>query len=207
MRSVAGSLREVQEALHADHWRERFPTLYKAIGPHTHRAWTAAALGSAVFSVAFWVFALLGQGTYPVPEGDAAGDGTAFAPTVAVLYFALTLVAGPLFVHTLGRWLDRWAERFKFEDSVVVFLGVGVALAAVPVAIATLAGPGLHAFLASLFLFGLPIVLATGLARAYLPRVLRSPRATNVVFGIAALPPVVVLLFLLGLYVAQGSEG
>ncbi len=206
MRSVVVSVREAQAALHADGWRERFPTAYKIAGPSTHRAWTASALGTAVFSVGFWFFTLAGKGTYPVPEGGEAADGTAFAPTVMIVYFAITVVVCPLFVHTVGAWLDRWAEQFKFEDSVLIFAGIGVGLAAVPVTIATLAGPGLHGLVAALFLFGIPVTLATMLTRVYLPRVLRSPLATNVVFGLAALPQVLVLLGLLGLYVAQGAE-
>jgi hypothetical protein len=162
----------------------------------------AVVVGMAIFTVLFWlvVAAQLGR-LEPVVEGSGKGYATA----VAWLYFAVTLIGAPAATHTVGELLERRTASWKRDDAVVAFAGLGLLLAIPPVLMLAGSEPAGAAVGPAVWLFGVPVFLAVALTRFFLDTVMRSERLTRAAAGIALLPPVVVLLFLLGLYVARGS--
>jgi len=204
VRAGRDALREISSALRGEDLAGRFPTVSKIVGRQTHRTWTAAAMGVAIFSVLFWTATVAGLGRLELSE-DAELDS--YPNLVIITYFAVTVALGPLVAHSIGAWLENWTARLQKDDSVLLFIALGLVLAVPPTLLVALSGPEGFAIGPAVWLFGVPIVLATAFTRGYLDAVLRRPRYVNAVVGIAVLPPVIVILFLLGLYVAQGSEG
>ena len=176
--------------------------LRRVFNVRTQRAWVAAVLSMAFFTVLFWLMVAARLGRL---EPTVEGAGTGYAKAVAVLYFLVSLVGAPVAAHTIGELVERRTATWKRDDAVVAFAGVGLLLAIAPVLMLASSEPGGAAIGPAIWLFGLPIFLATTFTRFFIDAVIRAVRLTRAATAVALLPPVVVVLFLLGLYVAQGS--
>ncbi len=196
-------LGEISVALRGEDLAGRFPTVAKVVGPQTHRAWAAAAMGIAIFSVLFWAATAAGKGRLELSEDAELGS---YPNLVVISYFAVTVILAPLVAQTVGAWLENWSARLQKDDSVLLFIALGLVLAVPPTLLIAFAAPEGFAIGPAVWLFGAPVVLATSITRGYLDAVLRRPRYVSAVVSLAVLPPVIVVLFLLGLYVAQGSQ-
>lgn len=177
--------------------------LSRVYNTETRKAWIAAVLSMAIFTVLFWLMVAAQLGRL---EPKVEGSGEGYATAVMVLYFCVSLVGAPVTAHTAGYLLERRTVSWRRDDAVIAFAGLGLLLALPPVLILAATEPGGAAVGPAIWLFGIPVLLATAFARFFIDRVLRSERLTRVVAAVAFLPPVVVLLFLLGLFVARGSE-
>jgi hypothetical protein len=178
-------------------------TFHKVYNDETRKAWIATALSMALFTTLFWLMVVAQLGRLE-PRVEGSGDG--FPTAVIALYFCISLVGAPVIVHTAGYLVERRTEKWKRDDAVIAFAGLGLVLAAPPVILLTLSEPEGAALGPAIWLFGIPVALATVFTRFFIDEVLRSQRLMRAVAAVAFLPPVIVLLFLLGLYVAQGSE-
>ena len=177
-------------------------TFARVFNVGTQRVWTAVILSMALFTVLFWLMVAARLGTIE-PRVEGSGDG--YAVAVAVLYFVISLVGAPVAAHTIGYQLELRTAAWKRDDAVVAFAGLGLVLAIGPVLMLAASEPEGAAIGPAIWLFGLPIMLATTFTRFFIDEVIRSQRLTRIVTGVAFLPPVIVVLFLLGLYVARGS--
>jgi hypothetical protein len=176
----------------------------KVYNDRTRRAWLAVIVSMAFFTVLFWLIVATRLAAFePVVEGSGEG----FATAVAVLYFVSSLVGAPIAVHTIGQIVESRTSKWKRDDAVVAFAGLGVVLALTPVLILAASEPEGAAIGPAIWLFGVPIVIATAFTRFFLEDVMRSVRLTRAATAVALIPPVVVILYLLGLYVAHGSGG
>ena len=177
-------------------------TVARVFNVRTQRVWTAVILSMALFTVLFWLMVAARLGVLnPVAEGSGEG----YAVAVAALYFTISLLGAPVAAHSIGYLLDRRTAAWTRDDAVVAFAGLGLILALPPVLMLAASESGGIAIRPAIWLFGLPIVLATTFTRFFIDTVIRSQRLTRIVTAVALLPPVIVLLFLLGLYVARGS--
>jgi hypothetical protein len=178
-------------------------TFAKVYNLETRKAWIATTLSMALFTVLFWLMVAAQLGRLE-PRVEESGEG--FPTIVVIMYFCVSLVGAPVIVHTAGYLVERRTEKWKRDDAVIAFAGLGLVLAVPPVALLTASEPEGAALRPAIWLFGIPVMLATVFTRFFIDEVLRSQRFMRTVAAVALLPPVVVLLFLLGLYVAQGSE-
>ncbi len=176
----------------------------KVYNAGTRRAWLAVILSMALFTCVFWLIVATRLGTLK-PRVEGSGKG--FATAVAVLYFVVSLVGSPIAVHTIGQLVESRTAKWKRDDAVVAFAGVGVVLALAPVLMLAGSEPGGAAVGPAIWLFGVPIVIATAFTRFFINDIMRSVRLTRAAAAVAFIPPVVVVLYLLGLYVAHGSGG
>jgi hypothetical protein len=179
--------------------RSAFARVYNV---QTRKAWIAVTLSIALFTVLFWLMVAAQLGRLQ-PRVEGSGDG--YPTAVMILYFCVSLVGAPVMVHTAGYLVERRTVAWKRDDAVIAFAGLGLVLALPPVLILTETEPEGAALRPAIWLFGIPVFLATVFTRFFIDEVLRSERLTRIVSAVAFLPPVVILLFLLGLYVAQGS--
>ncbi len=177
-------------------------TVAAVFNVRTQRVWTAVILSMALFTVLFWLMVAARLG---VLEPSVEGSGSGYAVAVAALYFSISLVGAPVAAHSIGYIIERRTAKWSRDDAVVTFAGLGFVLAIPPVLMLAASEPGGAAIGPAIWLFGLPVVLATTFTRFFIDTVIRSQRLTQVVTAVALLPPVIVLLFLLGLYVAKGS--
>ncbi len=174
----------------------------KVYNDQTRRAWLAVILSMALFTVLFWLIVATRLATL---EPTVEGSGEGFSTAVAVLYFTVSLVGAPIAVHTIGQLVESRTAKWKRDDAVVAFAGVGVVLALAPVLILAGSEPGGAAVRPAVWLFGIPIVIATAFTRFFIEDVMRSVRLTRIAAAVAFIPPIVAVLYLLGLYVARGS--
>lgn len=174
----------------------------RIVNVRTQRAWSAVAISQALFTVFFWLMVASGFGRLQPAEAES---GQGFPTAVAALYFFVTLVGAPVAAHTIGALVEQHTATWKRDTAVLAFGGLGVILAVGPVVALASSEPSRAALLPALWLFGLPIILTCGVTRLIIDRVHRSVVWSRVALAVALLPPVVVALFLLGLYVAQGS--
>ncbi len=168
----------------------------------TKRAWIATVLGSAVFTPLFWLSVVTGLSRLTLPHGEPV-DG--YAAAVVGLYFGAVLVAGPLLAHTAGFVLDRATSRWRRDDAVVAFVVFGALLAVVAVLLVVGAAGSRSAFVPALWMFGLPLPLALGIARRYVDGVVESRRWTVAAASVAYAPALAAGLVLLGLYVGHAT--
>lgn len=183
-----------------DWGRSLFSRVYNM---ETRKTWIAVMLSMAIFTVLFWLMVAAQAGRL---ETRVEGSGEGYPTIVMILYFCISLVGAPMAAHTAGYLLERRTAAWSRDDAVVAFAGLGFVLALPPVLILAGSEPEWAALGPAIWLFGLPVFLATALTRFFIDRVLRSERLTRAIAAVAFLPPIVVLLFLLGLYVARGSE-
>ncbi|MBN2177755.1 MAG: hypothetical protein JW722_08915 [Demequinaceae bacterium] len=174
----------------------------KVVNVRTQRVWMAVVLSMALFTALFWLMVAARLGTL---EPRVEGSGEGYATAVAILYFLISLVGAPVAAHTVGYLLEHRTEAWSRDDAVVAFAGLGLVLAAPPVLILAASEPAGAALGPAIWLFGLPVLLATTFTRFFIDSVIRSQRLTRIVAAVAFLPPVIVVFFLLGLYVARGS--
>ena len=169
---------------------------------HTKRAWTGAVLGAAFFTPMFWLSVAAGFGRLAVPHGETVG---AYPAATLGLYFFGVVVAAPALSHTAGFMIDKATAGRRRDDAVVVFVGFGILLAIAAVAFVVGAAPTGGAFVPALWMFGLPLPIALGLARGYLERALESRAFTIAACVVAYTPPVLAACVLLGLYVGHAT--
>lgn len=169
----------------------------------TRRPWTAAVLSAAIFSPLFWLSVAVGLGRLRIDDPETA---TAFPGTVVVLYFLGVLVVGPVLAHTAGFQLDRFTAGWRRDDAVAAFAGLGLLLGALAVVLLLPTAPGAAAFAPGLWLFGLPVIVASALTRYLVDRVELTKAQVWGSVTAAYAPTVVALLVLLGLFVGQGAD-
>jgi len=168
----------------------------------TRRPWMAAAIGSAVFTVLFWLSVASGIGRLTLPHGQSLGG---YPAAVVGLYFAAVVVAGPMLSHTAGYLVDRATSGWRRDDAVAVFVGLGAVLAIAAVAFIMAFAPSREAFAPALWMFGLPLLIALGVTRYVIDDVLESRTWTIVVLAVAYTPSLLAALVLLGLYVGHAT--
>ncbi len=168
----------------------------------TKRAWTASALASAVFTPLFWLSVATGMSRLTVPHDQRLGN---YPAAVVGLYFGAILLAGPALAHTGGYLLDKATAEWRRDDAVAVFVGFGALLGALAVTFVIAVAPSGGAFVPALWMFGLPLLIALGVARAYLDRVMESRTRILVACAVAYTPALVAALVLLGLYVGHAT--
>jgi hypothetical protein len=168
----------------------------------TRRPWTAAVVGAAVFTPMFWLSVASGLGKLTVAHGQPLG---AYPAAVVGLYFASIVLISPLLAHTAGYLLDRATSAWRRDDAVSMFVAFGVVLAAAAVSFVMALAPGGGAFVPALWLFGLPLVVTLGVTRFVIEAVLASRKWTLAAVAVAYAPVLLAALWLLGLYVGNGT--
>ena len=174
----------------------------RVFNAQTRRPWAAAAIGAAVFTPLFWLVVASGLGTLTVPHGQTPGG---YPAGVVGLYFAAVIVIGPLLAHTGGYVLDRATSKWRRDDAVAAFVGLGALLAVASVTFILAVSPSGDAFAPALWLFGLPLVITFGLTRRVIDDVLESRTWMRVVVVVAYTPTLIAALVLLGLYVGHAT--
>lgn len=167
-----------------------------------HRAGVASTLAMTLVTGLFWLVVAWDKGRI---SPRVEGSGTGFPRAVMATYFVLSLVVVPLVVLLAGPRLEKHYANLTRGAAAFAFARVGLALAILVVFVLNMSEPQGAAIMPTIWLFGVPIVATAVLTYLCLDPVVRSPLLTQIVTAIALLPPVVVALFLLGLYVAQGS--
>ena len=174
----------------------------RVFNAETRRPWTAAVVGAALFTPMFWLSVATGLGKFTTRHGEELG---VYPAAVVGLYFGSVLVIGPLLAHTAGYLLDRATAAWRRDDAIAVFVAFGVVLAAAAVSFVMALAPGGGAFVAALWLFGLPLVVTLGVTRLVIDAVLASRKWTLTAVAVAYAPALVAALLLLGLYVSHAT--
>ena len=174
----------------------------RVFNAQARRPWIAAATGAAIFTPLFWLSVASGVGRLTLPHGESVG---AYPAAVVGLYFSAVVVIGPLLAHTAGYLLDRATAKWRRDDAVVAFVGLGAVLAIAAVAVVMAFAPSNEAFAPALWMFGLPLVVALGMTRYLIDWVVESRTWTRVVLAAGYAPSLVAALVLLGLYVGHAT--
>lgn len=166
------------------------------------RPWVAAATGAAIFTPLFWLSVASGVGRLTLPHGELLG---VYPAAVVGLYFAAVVVIGPLLAHTAGYVLDHATAKWRRDDAVFAFVGLGAVLGIAAVAFIMVFAPSNEAFAPALWMFGLPLLVTLGLTRYLIDRVLESRTWTRVVLAAGYAPSLLAALVVLGLYVGHAT--
>jgi hypothetical protein len=150
----------------------------------------------------FWLSVATGVGRLSVSHGHELG---AYPAAVVSLYLAAIIVIGPLLAFTVGYALDRSTAAWRKGDAVVMFVALGVVLAAASVSLVMAFAPEGGAFVAALWLFGLPLPVTLGVTRLVMDSVLISPKWTRAAVAVACVPVLLAALVVLGIYVGHAT--